>query len=127
MPGLKPITAPWLLVLLALCWAAPAAADCVYPKAPTTLPQGSTATYEQMLEARTAVSAFDTAVYEFTVCLALQAQEIRDNGDLGEEELANALAQLTAIHNAAIADAEFIAEQFNQQLRIFRERETPGD
>ena len=127
MLGLKPITAPRLLVLLALSWAAPAAADCVYPKAPTTLPQGSTATYEQMLEARTAVSAFDTAVHEFTICLALQAQEIRDNGDLGEEELANALAQLTAIHNAAIAEAEFIAEQFNQQLRIFREREPPGD
>ena len=127
MPRLNPITAPWLLALLALSWAAPAAADCVYPKAPTTLPQGASATYEQMREARTAVSAFDTEVHEFTVCLARQAEEIRDSGDLGEEELANALAQLTAIHNAAVAEAEFVAEQFNQQLRIFRESESPGD
>jgi hypothetical protein len=122
MSPLQPIVLTRLFVLLAMFWAAPAAADCVYPKAPATLPQGSTATYEQMREAHRAVSEFDAEVHGFTVCLGLQAQEIRVGGNLAAEELASALAQLTEIHNAAVAEAEFVAEQFNQQLRIYRER-----
>jgi cyclophilin family peptidyl-prolyl cis-trans isomerase len=89
-------------------------AQCEVPEAPT-LPDGAVDSRAIMEERREAVGAFIAANDIYLDCLA----EIKDTHELSE--LQDALA--AEAHNQAVAQADEIVESFNQQVRIFRDRE----
>ncbi|MFO0447426.1 MAG: hypothetical protein ACK52I_01840, partial [Pseudomonadota bacterium] len=99
-------------VLLAL----PAAANCVYPRAPESMPDGNTATMEEMVEGQKAVRAYVAEMEAFLKCLEGSVPKPADPAALTEEQkkeqerLETIRAQR---HNAAVGEMEAVAERFN--------------
>jgi hypothetical protein len=114
------ISLPVMAVLM--LGAVAAQASCIAPEPPRTIPDGSTATYEDMADAHRMVRAFNDDVRSFTLCLELELKDLVADQRL-EEDMKNDLRTLYARRNdAAIDQVEFVAERFNEQLRIFKAR-----
>jgi cyclophilin family peptidyl-prolyl cis-trans isomerase len=89
-------------------------AECEIPEKPS-LPNGAVDSRAVMDERREAVGAFIAANNIYLDCLA----EVGDKHELSD--LQNALA--AEAHNHAVVQADELVERFNEQVRIFRERE----
>ena len=86
------------LALIALAAAGSAQAACIYPRAPDRLPDGSTATFEEMATAQKAVRQFNEDINSYNSCLDLEMVTLEKSGvlrrkpphgtarDAGEEE-----------------------------------------
>jgi hypothetical protein len=79
------------------------AAECVEPPPVTDIPNGASATREQMLSAQRTIKAYDIAVKTYSDCL-------RDSNDV------------TNRANQAVEKLQKLAEKFNVQLIAFKER-----
>jgi hypothetical protein len=110
------------LVILMLSGAASASAQCLPPDPPATLPEGATATHEEMLAARQAVSDFDADVRAFTMCLMLEVKAILDDPEVDEQTKEDLRVLLVKRSDEAIGEAEFVVGHFNEQLRVYRAR-----
>lgn len=108
---------------LALLGAATASANCIYPQIPATIPDGATATYEEMVAAHQAVKDFDADIRTYNTCMELDVRRRIEDGSLDEASRAALLSQLAERNDAAVDHAEFVVGQFNEQLRKYRERE----
>ena len=95
------------------------AADCEAPAAPE-LPDGSTATMEQMLAGQKAVKAFQTANLEYMKCLepALTAAEAAAKA--GEEGAAEKYQAAQETYNSAVSAEEAFAGEFNTEIREYK-------
>lgn len=111
-----------LVALGALLLAAPAAADCFYPAAPTTLPDGATASHEQMVEAHRLVREFDADIRAYTVCVELDARRLLDDPAVAEEQKTRIRTAHAELNNRAMDHVERVVTAFNEQLRLYRER-----
>jgi hypothetical protein len=93
---------------------------CTYPTPPDALPDGATATREQMLEGKKKVTEFDKAIVAYTSCLKLENEAaLAKSPDLTEEQKQEMQRMLDQKHNAAIAEDEALAARFNEQLKAF--------
>lgn len=106
------------VALLSLAFAVPAQAECAFPKAPETIPDGKTATEAEMVAAMTAFKTYNDEVTSFGTCL---------DGEVKEKSAGSAqLMQLKTMQskklNAAVADLQAKAKAFNEQVRIFKSR-----
>ena len=90
-----------------------AAAACE-PPAPVPMPDGATATRDQMLAAQAQVHAYQAAMTEFLACIDSEQQA---EGEQAPDEFK---ALMVDRHNAAVAEMEGVAAAFNDQLRAFR-------
>lgn len=111
------------LALAAALAASQAHAACTYPKAPEKIPDGGTATYEQMLASQREVKAFDSAITGYQSCLETQFNEaVAAQTDMTPE----ARAELEKIRdqkmNAAVDEAQAVADRLNTQIRTWREK-----
>ncbi|MDX1515835.1 MAG: hypothetical protein R3288_03290 [Woeseiaceae bacterium] len=98
----------------------PAAHACDYPER-ADIPNGGSATKEQMLEGQRSVKAFMAAMEEYLDCIeAEEARTIESMPDISEEERANRQAALTKKHNAAVDDMELVAARFNEAVRAYK-------
>jgi hypothetical protein len=114
------------VLLAGLLAAGYANAECTYPKAPASLPDGKTATEQEMLAGRTAVMEYQEKVNAYTACLD---SEMKDRVQAaGTEAPADQVEQIKAIHakrhNAAVEELEAVAARFNEQLRAYKTRTT---
>lgn len=108
------------MTLLAALAAGQAYGACTYPTPPDSLPDGATATREQMLEGKKKVTEFDKAIVAYTNCLKLENDAaLAKSPDLTEEQKAEMQRMLDQKHNAAIAEDEALAARFNEQLKAF--------
>ena len=87
---------------------------CVPPEAPAIVDARS-ATMDEMVDNQTAVRSFMAASEEHLECLA----EVIDASDLAREEQ----AYLTSVHNRMVDAMEAVAGEFNDQVRLFRDRQ----
>jgi hypothetical protein len=78
-------------------------ADCVEPKAAPTVPDGATASREDMVSAMTLLKSYDSATKEYIACL--------------EKVGGNPTKQA-----AASERVQKIADKFNGELRTFKKR-----
>jgi hypothetical protein len=113
-----------VLAILGCAAFAPAQAECRYPRAPTTLPDGKTATEAEMMKGMQDVKAYDKAVNEYLSCL--DAEKQKQLTALGPDAPKEQIQQINAIHakryNAAVTDLEQRAALFNEQVRIYKNR-----
>ncbi len=58
------------LAVIALAASGVAQAACIYPRSPDRLPDGSTATFEEMAEAQKVVRQFNEDINSYNSCLA---------------------------------------------------------
>jgi hypothetical protein len=111
------------IVLIAAVSAGPAYAACTYPNPPAKLPDGATATRDQMLEGKKAVTEFDNAIGAYNTCLQKEADDAiaKLAADDKDRETKKAEIQKMADqkHNAAVEADEQVAQQFNEQLRAY--------
>ena len=114
------------ILAIALCasatLAAPAMADCVYPKTPASAPNGNTATEAEMIAGKQAFDAYQKEVNAYLECLDNEANgRITEAGDNADQ--VKQIKQMTAKkHNAAIDELQARADEFNQQLRAYKKK-----
>jgi hypothetical protein len=113
------------LLLAGMLTAGAANAECLYPKAPTGIPDGKTATEEQMVTGMKAVKEYNTQVTAYLNCLDMQMQT--DITTAGTEAPPETIAQIKAInakrHNAAVEELESHAARFNEQVKAYKGRD----
>jgi hypothetical protein len=100
-----------ILLAAALACAAslPAYADCVLPPAPSKIPDGSTASQQEMLTAMQTLKEYNGDVDTYTKCLEFEAKQNRLSR-MDEEKM----------HNNAVDTLQKIAAKFNEQVRTFK-------
>ncbi|HEY8538784.1 MAG TPA: hypothetical protein VIL28_07945 [Steroidobacteraceae bacterium] len=106
------------IAAFAFACAASAQADCVFPKAPATIPDGKTATEEEMLAAMNAFKAYNEAVNEYGKCL----DEETKSKAAGTAQLMQLKQMQAKKLNAAMDELQAKAKLFNEQVRIFKSR-----
>lgn len=110
------------LMLTALFAVGHANAECVYPKAPASMPDGKTATEDEMIAGMKAVKEYNAAVTAYLNCLETEMQA--RIAEAGPEAPADQIAQIKSIHskrhNAAVEELEAHAARFNEQVRAYK-------
>ncbi|MDY0065953.1 MAG: hypothetical protein RBS02_06180 [Steroidobacteraceae bacterium] len=114
----------WIVALAAVLAGAAATAECVYPRAPSNMPDGATATEEEMVTGMKAVKEYNTEVTAYLSCLEMEMNARIEAA--GPEAPADQISQIKAIHtkrhNAAVEELEAHAARFNEQVKVYKER-----
>lgn len=100
-------------------FAAPLALACDYPERPS-IPDGSTASKEEMLAAKAAVSTYLEGVDTYLTCIESEEKAAvaeLDNPD--QAELDRRDDMLTKKFDAANDEKALVGEEFNQQVRAY--------
>jgi hypothetical protein len=115
-----------LLVITATAALAAGAAyaDCPYPATPDKLPDGASATLQDMLAGQKAVAEYNKAVNEYVSCIDKEVDDaITKGGDkIKPEQKADMQRVETQKHNAAIDQLQSVADRFNEQVKVFKAR-----
>ena len=112
------------MALTAALMAATAYADCPYPPAPDKLPDGASATLEEMIAGQKAVKAYDKAINDYVACIdrELDAAITKGGDQLKPQQKADMQHVEAQKHNAAIDQLQNIADRFNEQVKVFKAR-----
>jgi hypothetical protein len=101
---------------------APVYADCPYPTGPKKVPDGNTASLDEMLAMKKAVKQYDDDTTTYLGCI--QREHDAALSALGEKASDKQKADLDRIetdrHNAAVAQLQGIADKFNEQVRVYK-------
>ena len=114
-----------LTLVCALGSAAHAQADCTYPRAPSSIPDGNTASKEEMIAGKNEVSRYNNEMNAYLDCIKLEidAATPKDMSKLSKEDKAKAEEQekmLTQKNNAAVDELQAVVGRFNEQLKIWK-------
>jgi len=108
---------------LALCGASSFAADCTMPDTPA-LPDGGSASMEEMLSGQKAIKAFQAANMDYMGCLEeglAAAESALKNAPDGMKDAAKASYQSALdTYNAAVSMEEEVVGEFNIAIREFK-------
>jgi hypothetical protein len=120
-----------LTLVFAMGSAAHAQATCTYPRAPDAIPDGNTASKEEMIAAKNEVSRYNTEMNAYLDCLKLEinAATPKDASKLSKDDKAKAEEQekiLTQKNNAAVDELNAIVGRFNDQLKAYKAKHTPS-
>jgi hypothetical protein len=110
------------LLLLASFAASSAYAECNYPKAPGTIPDGKTAALAEMLAANKAVKAYNVDMETYLLCIKKEVDEsmARQNDTLSEDQKKQMAAVWQQRNNAAVDELESVAARLNEQIRVYK-------
>ena len=97
-------------------------ADCPYPTPPDKLPDGATATLQDMLAGQKAVGEYNKAISDYMACIDKELDDsIAKAGDkLKPEQKADMQRVETQKHNAAYEQLQSVADRFNEQVKVFK-------
>ena len=112
-----------VLISLALVFVAPLALACDYPAPPKGLPDGATASKEEMLAGVKLISTYQADMAEYLACI--EADEIlSDQAIANDDEDEDAKKQSKALfdkkYNAAVEEQTKTVEQFNVEIRAYK-------
>jgi hypothetical protein len=100
----------------------PFAVACDYPDRPQ-IPDGATASKDDLLAAKASIQSYMEAVDEYLTCVETEEQAAAAELDNpSSEELQRRDAMLTKKFDAANEEKALVGEQFNQQIRAYNER-----
>jgi len=117
----RSVTRLALPVFGALLLAAPLAqAACPYPTAPTALPDGATASKDEMMAGKAAVSKFNQDVEAYNGCLDTELQAQLADASLKDEQKKNLQSMANAKHDAAVDELTALAARFNEQVKAYK-------
>ena len=115
-----------LTTLAALSLSVAAGAECIYPKASAEIPDGSSATQEQIVNAMNAVKKYNTDINAYISCLEMESEsQIAAITDPKPEQIKQIKSIQTSKHNAAVDELEKYATRFNAQLKAYKAK-NPG-
>jgi hypothetical protein len=110
------------LLFIAASLSTAAYADCTYPRPPAKLPDGATATRDEMVAANKQVKQYNTDMTAYLDCLkgeydGTTAKLPADATEEAKKQLAEKYAQK---NDAAVEEVSSVAARFNEQLRVFK-------
>jgi hypothetical protein len=92
---------------------------CDYPERPA-IPDGATASKEELLAAKVSVQEFIAAVDEYLTCIeAAEKEAVAELDNPSEDELERRDDMLNKKFDAANEEKALLGEQFNQQIRAY--------
>jgi hypothetical protein len=115
--------------------AGPVYADCSYPPPPTKIPDGNTATMQEMLEAKKAVTQYNKDINAYVSCIKLEHEAAMTDvkHKVGDKPTSEQKADMDRMeqmqiqkNNAAIDQLTSIADRFNEQVRIYKAKSDPN-
>lgn len=116
-------------ILFTLLVGSTAAVACDYPDR-AQLPNGSTATKQEMIDGVKSIKAWQQALVEYRVCIDdetnSQIAALAETGASAEEQAAGAEAlkkKLIEKHDASVEDEQTLAAEFNEQLGLYKQRQ----
>jgi len=108
------------IALAALVFTTAPALACDYPQR-ADIPNGATASKDDMLAGQAAVKAYMAAMEEYLACIEKEEVDtIAAMPDLTDEERTNREAALTKKYNAAVEEMELLAARFNEEVRAYK-------
>lgn len=112
------------LVGLSLAGNAALAADCKYPQGKIKVPDGRSATLDAMKASQAEVKAFDKAIADYSTCVETETNTSIDTAPepLTEEKKAEMKGKMAQKINAAVKEAEELAARFNEQRKVYLEK-----
>jgi hypothetical protein len=109
-----------LFAILPLCLAT-AYADCSYPRAPDKIPNGSTASLDEMKTAKSQVEKYNKDMEAYLSCIKLEHDDAVTKGTALSEEQKKQMATMHAQKNdAAVDELQSVASRFNEQVRAYK-------
>ena len=90
---------------------------------PDQIPDGSKASYEEMVAGQKQVQQFNNDINAYNACLDLELESLEKSGQYDENRLAELRAMQAKKNNAAVDEVQAVADRFNEQLRIFKARD----
>jgi hypothetical protein len=108
--------------ITALAATAPVHADCTYPPAPSKIPDGASATLEDMLAGQKAVKDYQKSMDDYVSCIdkELEAKIAQGGDQLKPQQKADMQKMEAQKHNAAVDQEQAIADRFNEQVKVFK-------
>jgi len=95
---------------------------CDYPHR-AGVPDGTTATKEQMIEGQRGVKTYMGAMEEYLSCIETAEQEtVAGSDDIDEATKQQRIEMYNKKYNAAVDEMNLVAEEFNVQVRAYKER-----
>jgi hypothetical protein len=121
---MKLSTRLYLLSVLAVSGVT-AQAACVYPQAPQSLPNGATATKEQMLAGQASVKEYQKGVEgTYLPCLDQEKAAAIAALDATDPEYAQKKQAIEVLHgkknNAAIDELQAVASRWNEEIKAYQ-------
>lgn len=95
----------------ALVTSLPAFADCTLPPPPSKIPDGATASQQEMVTAMNTLKEYNGDVNVYLKCLDFEAKQNRISESAREQK-----------NNSAVSQLQDIAEKFNKQVRVFKSK-----
>ena len=109
-----------LAAISILLFSAPAAFACDYPQR-ADVPDGQTATKDEMIAGQQSVKSYMAAMEEYLACIAADEETaIAQLENPGEEVLQQREQMLGKRHNAAVEEMEIVAAEFNNEVRAYK-------
>jgi hypothetical protein len=118
-----------VLAVLALALGLPAAAaDCVYPRAPATMPDGATATLDEMKAAKKQYDQYNSDMTVYLDCVRAEHEASKPKVEDGMSEADKKAVQkriddsegrFVAKNDSAVDELQAIMDRFNEQIRTF--------
>lgn len=110
-----------LLISLALVFVTPLALACDYPAPPKDLPDGSSATKDEMLAGVQTISVYQEEMAEYLSCIEadqiVAAQTLAEDDEEGKKR---SQTNFDKKYNAAVEEQTKTVEQFNLEIRAFK-------
>jgi len=108
--------------------AGPVYADCSYPPPPAKLPDGNTATMQEMLDGKNAVTQYNKDINAYVACIKLEHETaVTTAGDkLTPQQKADMEKIEVQKNNAAVDQLQSVADRFNEQIRIYKAKSDPN-
>jgi hypothetical protein len=103
---------------------APAYADCTYPSPPSKIPDGATATLDDMLAGQKAIKEYQKSMDDYVACIDKELDDkIAKAGDQLKPQQKTDMQKMEAQkHNAAVDQEQAVADRFNEQVKVFKAR-----
>ena len=116
------------LLVIAASLSTAAYADCTYPRKPAKLPDGNTATRDEMVAANKLVKQYNADMTVYLDCIKTEydgttAKLPADATEDQKKQLATVYARK---NDAAVDELQGVATQFNEQLRVFKAKTPPA-
>ena len=100
----------------------PLAWACDYPQR-VGVPDGATATKEQMIDGQRSIKDYLTAMEAYLACIEAAEQETVANlNETDEAAKQQRIGMFNKKYNAAVEEMNLVAEEFNVQVRTYKSR-----
>jgi hypothetical protein len=109
-------------VTLAMLFAAQSAFACDYPQR-IDVPNGTTASKEDMIAGQKSVKSYMSSMEEYLACIeGDEAQAVLSLGDIDESAKRQRADLFNKKYNAAVEEMNLVAEEFNVQVRAYKDQ-----